>query len=154
VRSFWLLEFLATARNIFGSNAAFVKEHFLETNSRNGYDLKEPFDTQRKVAAWFDKQETSEENTQIRQGLYDLITNVLMFEEEGSDRQSFHFRILMESTVSFQHLDHNLQQKLKDLYVNYFYRRQDGFWKEEALKKVEASSSSKFKVLAGFDTGG
>ncbi len=55
---------------------------------------------------------------------------------EDSNGQQFHFRISMENTSSFRHLDNNTQQQLKTMYVDYFYRRQDDFWKKEALKKL------------------
>ncbi len=45
----------------------------------------------------------------------------------------------MESTSSFRYLDWNLQHQLKELYVNYFFRRQDAFWKKEAMKKLPAA---------------
>ena len=72
----------------------------------------------------------------IKQGLFDLISNVILFEEENSNRQKFHFRIGMENTSSFQRLEYNTPEQLKELYINYFYRRQDEFWKKEALEKI------------------
>ena len=77
----------------FGQQADFVKEHFLSVNTRSGYDLLPEFDTQAKVADYFSRQEQTPENEHVQQGLYDLITNVLLYEEAGSGKQKFHFRI-------------------------------------------------------------
>jgi 4-alpha-glucanotransferase len=137
----------------FGQQTDFVKEHFLEPNTRNGYDLKPSFDTQRKVEQYFSAQDETDENKNVQQGLFDLITNVLLYEHPGSDRKEFHFRILIETTTSFQHLDEGTKHKLKDLYVDYFYRRQDEFWKHEAMKKLPALKDATDMLICGEDLG-
>lgn len=137
----------------FNSHSGFVKEHFLQKNSRGGYDLKEAFNTQKKVESYFLSQDDTEDNERIKQGLFDLISNVILFEEANSNRQHFHFRIVIENTSSFQHLDENSKQKLRDLYVNYFYRRQDEFWKKEAMKKLPALKDATNMLICGEDLG-
>ena len=89
-------------REVFGLLSKKVKDQFLVPNDFGGYDLKPDFDTQRKVEAWFADLEESEENTRLKLGLYDLISNVLFFKQEGSRGLDFHFRISMEKTSSFQ----------------------------------------------------
>jgi 4-alpha-glucanotransferase len=140
-------------QSIFYDHADFVKDHFLIPNEKKGYDLKEDFDTQQKVEEYFALQELSDSNAFIRQGLFDLITNVILFEEPGSNQQKFHFRILIDSTYSFQHINDNDRYKLKDLYVDYFYRRQDEFWKKEALKKLPALKDATNMLVCGEDLG-
>jgi 4-alpha-glucanotransferase len=125
----------------------------LEPNNRGGFDLLPEFDTQRKVEAYFATQQPSDDNDKIKQGLFDLISNVLLFEESGSDQQNFHFRISMENTSSFQYLDEGTKWKVKELYVNYFYRRQDGFWKKEAMKKLPALKEATNMLICGEDLG-
>ena len=143
----------AILQQVFGEHASFVKTHFVQTNERNGYDLKEDFDTQKKVQDYFAGQDESESNAVIKQGLFDLITNVLLYEEPGSNKQKFHFRILIESTPSFQHLDEVVQYKLRELYVDYFYHRQDEFWKHEAMKKLPALKEATHMLICGEDLG-
>jgi 4-alpha-glucanotransferase len=137
----------------FDGLTQYVKETFLDNNDRGGYDLKEEFNTQRKVQAYFAEQSQTGDNETLKGGLFDLISNVLLFEDEGTNRQAFHFRISMEDTTSFQHLDEGTKQKLKDLYVNYFFRRQDEFWKGEALKKLPALKESTNMLICGEDLG-
>ena len=52
-----------------------------------------------------------------RDALMNLISNVILFEVEGSDGNQFHFRFSMESTSSFRYLDWHLQNQLRDLYI-------------------------------------
>jgi 4-alpha-glucanotransferase len=136
----------------FGEHAHFAKSHFLDHSENGSYKLKPEFRTQRQVEAYFADQDDSEGNTRLKLGLYDLISNVILF-EEGSDRQHFHFRISMEQTASFQHLDEGLRYKLRDLYVNYFFRRQDEFWKGEAMKKLPALKDATNMLICGEDLG-
>ena len=44
------------------------------------YKLKEEFNTQQKVEQYFATKEDNEDNRNIKQGLYDLISNVILFE--------------------------------------------------------------------------
>ncbi len=137
----------------FDGLTQYVKETFLEPNERGGYNLKEAFDTQRKVQEHLATQPGSDDNEKLRQGLFDLISNVLLFEEEGSGGQLFHFRISIENTTSFQHFDEGTKHRLKELYVNYFFRRQDGFWKQEAMKKLPALKEATDMLICGEDLG-
>jgi 4-alpha-glucanotransferase len=130
-----------------------VKETFLQPNDRGGYDLKEEFNTQRKVQDYLASRPDNEDNQRLKTGLFDLISNVLLFEEEGSNRQAFHFRISMDTTQSYQHLDEGTRHRLKELYINYFFRRQDEFWKQEALKKLPALKEATNMLICGEDLG-
>lgn len=143
----------AVLQQLFGDEAESIKQQYLQPNEHGGYDLQEAFNTQRKVEKHFAAGEKTEavERTVLR--LFDLIANVLLFEEEGSEKQAFHFRISMEDTVSFQHLDEGTKYRLRELYVNYFYRRQDAFWKAEALKKLPALKEATAMLICGEDLG-
>ncbi len=136
----------------FGDHTDFVKEHFLIANARGGYDLRPEFDSQKKIEKYFEAQDQTEDYMRIKQGLFDLVTNVVLF-EEGSDRQQYHFRISVENTSSFQHLESSARQKLKELYIDYFYHRQDEFWKHEAMKKLPALKDATDMLICGEDLG-
>jgi len=138
---------------VFGELAQKVKENYLVSNAIGGYDLKPEFDTQRKVESYFAKLENNAENIKLKLGLYDLISNVLFFKQDGSRGQEFHFRISMEKTLSFRYLIPHVQEKLRSLYVNYFYRRQDEFWKKEAMQKLPYLKESTNMLICGEDLG-
>jgi 4-alpha-glucanotransferase len=138
---------------IFGEQSSLIKDEFLEPNKFDGYDLLPEFETQVQVEAHFEMEEKTPENEKLKLGLFDLISNVIFFEEKESDGQSFHFRISMEKTSSFRDLDPGLQEKLKALYVNYFYRRQDDFWFREAMHKLPKLKDATSMLVCGEDLG-
>ena len=41
----------------------------------------------------------------------------------------------------------------RELYIDYFFRRQDDFWKKEAMKKLPALKSSTNMLICGEDLG-
>ncbi|WP_290790986.1 4-alpha-glucanotransferase [Flavihumibacter sp. UBA7668] len=137
----------------FGELSGFVKDSFLEPTGYGQYFFKPEFDTQRKIENWFVEAGVRDNNNWLRQGLYDLHSNVILFEEEGSNGNYYHFRFGMDQTSSFQSLEWDTQQKLKDLYINYFFRRQDAFWQEEAMHKLPALKASTNMLICGEDLG-
>jgi 4-alpha-glucanotransferase len=59
----------------------------------------------------------------------------------------------MQSTFSFRFLDPHTQGQLKELYVDYFFRRQDEFWRKEAMKKLPALKRASDMLICGEDLG-
>ena len=143
----------AVLAEVFGDQAWPVKEKFLIPDNTGQYRLKEAFDTQRKVEEYFAGAEARTDNAGLKQGLFDLISNVILFEKEGSNGTAFHFRFGIEATSSFRHLEWHTQQQLKELYVNYFFHRQDGEWKKDAMNKLPALKASTNMLVCGEDLG-
>ncbi|MES1219150.1 MAG: 4-alpha-glucanotransferase, partial [Bacteroidota bacterium] len=138
---------------LFGNYTQKIKSEFVIPNDAGGYDLEMAFQTQRQVEDYFASLEQNEENSFIKQGLFDLISNVILFDNQEMQGDEFHFRIGMEQTLSFKYLDGDTQYKLKELYVNYFFRRQDDFWEKEALHKLPELKSSTNMLICGEDLG-
>ncbi|MBL7730782.1 MAG: 4-alpha-glucanotransferase [Chitinophagaceae bacterium] len=139
---------------IFGELAYQVKEQYCWSNNFGGYDLQPAFETQRQVEKYFaGKEEKTDDDERIKAGLMDLISNVILFEEAGTQGQHFHFRISMEKTASFRHLIPHVQEKLKALYINYFFRRQDDFWFKEAMHKLPMLKAATNMLVCGEDLG-
>lgn len=138
---------------VFGYDNDLVKKEFLQPNGINQYALQPRFATQRGVEQYFTTLEADDHHAKIKQGLYDLISNVLLFEAESGNGQYFHFRFAMEQTASFRYLDDHTKHQLKELYVNYFFRRQDDFWKREALQKLPALKRVTNMLVCGEDLG-
>jgi 4-alpha-glucanotransferase len=137
---------------LFGAHAALVKEEFFVTDRQGRLSLDPAFQTQRQVESHFNKEDDTEENRFIRDRLYELIANVILFEDtEGGDE--FHFRISIEKTSSYRNLPVDLQQKLYDLYIHYFYRRQDDFWFREAMHKLPRLKAVTNMLVCGEDLG-
>jgi 4-alpha-glucanotransferase len=148
-------------RDIFGGGSSGeasqrierVKQEFLKWNSSGNLSIRPEFATQCNVKEHFEALRPSEENKHIEQGLYDLISNVLLFEAEGSQGNGFHFRFGMESTSSFKALDKQTQTQFKELYIDYFYHRQDKFWAREAMQTLPALQRSTDLLVCGEDLG-
>ena len=138
---------------IFGKESATVKREYLVADRPGHYFLKLEFATQRQVENHFAGLEPTEANQRLKEGLFDLISNVILFEAEKSSGREFHFRFAMEDTLSFKNLDLQTQAKLKDLYVDYFFRRQDDFWMLEALQKLPALKRVTNMLICGEDLG-
>ena len=138
---------------LFGSGAEAVKGQYLDHAGNGFFVLKEAYNTQRKIEAAFACPQAAPVDEKLRDGLYDLLSNVILLEIADSDGQQFHFRISMEQTSSFRYLEWHTQQQLKDLYVNYFYSRQDDFWKREAMRKLPALKRATNMLVFGEDLG-
>ncbi len=138
--------------DLFGEDIELVKSSFLNDAGYGNYTLKAEYDTQRKVEKHFDLLAQSDQNVRLKQGLFDLISNIILF-ADGTDGQQYHFRISMETTASFRYLDGHTQSVLKDLYVSYFFRRQDNFWAKEAMQKLPELKRSTNMLICGEDLG-
>jgi 4-alpha-glucanotransferase len=138
---------------VFGKHTEKAKPLFFDEPSQGSYRIKDYLDTQRKIEDYFADKTEDPFDVLSCQALLDLVSNVILFEVKGSGGKEFHFRISMETTPSFRYLDWNLQQQLKELYINYFFRRQDAFWKKEALKKLPALKRSTNMLVCGEDLG-
>jgi 4-alpha-glucanotransferase len=137
----------------FDHDAEHVRSIYLDAHKDGSYALKEAFDTQRKIAHYFSSMEPDDFNNKIRYGLYNLVSNIILFEAEGSQGQQFHFRIAMEQTPSFRYLQWDTQQQLKELYINYFFERQDYYWQQEAMRKLPTLKASTDMLVCGEDLG-
>ena len=81
------------------------------------------------------------------------MSEVLFFEVEDSAGTEFHPRMSMPDTRSFKALDEDLQWRLKALHDDYFYSRQESFWKAKALEKLPAMRGASDMLLCGEDLG-
>ena len=136
---------------VFGYDNNYVKSNFLESIGDAHFALLPAFKTQRAVEAHFEKQEQTDFNLKIKQGLYHLIANVILL--EGEQPQAYHFRFNIGNTSSFKHLNESTQYLLNELYVDYFFKRQDAAWAKEAMKKLPMLKRSTNMLICGEDLG-
>jgi len=143
----------AMVKELFGHSAEFIKSHFLSPDGAGRYRFKPEFSTQRQIEAQFASWEQSEHNEKHKSGLFDLISDVLLFEAPNSNGQQFHFRFGIENSSSFKNLPGDVQPRLKELYIDYFFRRQDDFWLIEAMQKLPALKRVTNMLVCGEDLG-
>ena len=139
--------------DFFGNHQEMVCRIFLKYDGFGKYQFKPAYATQRKLEQYFSRQENNEHNRWLKQSLYNLLSNVILFEVKDSDGTQFHFRFGVEATVSFQSLDPGTQRQLRELYIHYFFQRQDAFWKQEALQKLPALKRVTNMLVCGEDLG-
>lgn len=139
-------------QDMFGDQTEYIKKHFLRADSTTTFELLPEFNTQRKVEAHFNTLEKNAHNKFLTIGLYDLISNVIFFQDD-EDADHFHFRINMDRTFSFHHLNAYTQNVLKELYLDYFFVRQDALWKKEGMKKLPELKRSTNMLVFGEDLG-
>ncbi len=142
----------------FGNDAAEVIDRYLEPLSDGGYRLREEFATQRRIAEHFASQRTgmpqqAAKLESIRQGLMDCVSEVLFFEVPGSGRTLYHPRFFMQKTSSFEDLAEPVKERIDGLYVDYFFKRQDFFWKACGYEKLPAMRRASSMLLCGEDLG-
>jgi 4-alpha-glucanotransferase len=139
----------AVLNEIFGEDAGRVRDNFLLTAGHDRFSLKPDFSTQRLVEKYFADQPKDERNQRLKIGLFDLISNVILLEVNSA----FHFRFSMEKTSSFKNLPTDQQDKLRELYVDYFFRRQEDFWHREGMQKLPALKRVTNMLICGEDLG-
>jgi 4-alpha-glucanotransferase len=140
-------------RAVFPEDADEVRNRFLQVREDGRCCLKAEFATQRQVERHFAAEPASERNARLKQGLFDLITNVILLETDGPDGPEFHFRFGMETSWSFKLLEARTQAALRELYLDYFFRRQDSLWRREALEKLPALKRGTQMLVCGEDLG-
>ena len=139
----------AVLQEVFGDEVDSFRGKFLTADGDGKYSLKPQFATQRQVENHFAKLKPTARNAKLKIGLFDLISNVILLEVDGK----FHFRFAMEQTASFKNLAPDVQAKLRELYVDYFFRRQDDFWMREAMQKLPALKRVTTMLICGEDLG-
>lgn len=139
-------------RDLFGKDWRQVKDTFLDATGPATFVLKPQLATQRDVEEHFQKLGTPEPDAKLKIGLFDLISNVILLEDRNSP-DAFHFRFRMDETSSFQNLDASVQPKLKELYLDYFFRRQERFWRDRGFERLPAIKQVTNMLICGEDLG-
>lgn len=124
----WVLD------RVFHERAGEVKEKYLDRLDDERYQMKPEVDTQRKVEALF-ADVTNEKKLWLRDGLYALISDVL-FVRDHTNPGVFHPRISAQLDFIYESLYDNDKAAFNRLYNDYFYRRNNQFWYQEAMKKL------------------
>ena len=136
---------------LFGIHVQYVRDNFLVRKAYNLYDLKEEYDTQRKVSAYFADRH-DESSLWIRDGLMRLISDVL-FVEDPRQPEMYHPRIGVLSEPIYEALSNEDKDAFLRLYNNYFYQRHSMFWGQQALKRLPAIFKDSRLLICGEDLG-
>ncbi|MDR2955825.1 MAG: 4-alpha-glucanotransferase [Prevotella sp.] len=137
--------------NLFGVYTFEAIEKYLQPVGDQYFQLREDFDTQAKVREYFMAYNDDKAN-HIRDALYSLCNEVL-FIKDKNDPTKYHPRITAQYTFSYQDLEQGQKDAFNRLYDDFFFRRHNQFWREQALRKLPPLISSTSMLVCGEDLG-
>ncbi len=134
----------------FGAAAADVKARFLTALPNGGYRLKPEYATQRQIEAALTA--TDEKTARLKKGLFALASNVL-FVPDRQQAGYYHPRIAALTDEFFHSLSSAEQGAFARLYNEYFFKRHNDFWKEQAMKKLPSLTQATRMLCCAEDLG-
>ena len=137
-------------QNVFGKDLSGIKKVFFEEGSNGLYHFKSGFRTQTDISFYLNK---NPKYAKFEKKLQHLMTEVLLLVEPGSGGKYFNPRITLNTTESYKHLDHFSQTRFTNLYNEYYFKRHDEFWKNQALWKLPALLDASNMLICGEDLG-
>jgi 4-alpha-glucanotransferase len=136
--------------DFFGEETPWIKANCLQIEDGWNFRLKENFQSQLAVENMFKEGQITE---RVKWGLFDLISNVLFFEVEGSNGTQYYPRFGMDSIRSYRDLDNYTKERLQELYVDYFFKRQDSKWYLSGMEKLPSLKRATNMMICGEDLG-
>lgn len=137
-------------KQIFGNHLEDIFDIFFSVNKDGKIVFKSSFDNQQKIHTFISQ------NTQYvkyEKSLLNLMTEVLLLIEPESEGQYFNPRITLSTTYSYSQLDNYTKAKLNTLYNDYYFKRHDQYWKDQALWKLPAILDASDMLICGEDLG-
>ncbi|GAB3853452.1 4-alpha-glucanotransferase [Hymenobacter terrigena] len=144
-------------QDIFQGEAQNVFDEYLDDASYGRIHLKEHVDNQRKIEAYIAQKiatypEHAEYFAWLQKGLFALVNEVL-FVPAGND--FYHPRITLNKSYSFRELDSDEDRRrlYDDIYVDFFFRRHEEFWRQQGLVKLPPVRYATDMLICGEDLG-
>jgi len=142
----------------FGDLTEEARQNYLEEYSQGHYRLRQHVDNQRKIAEEFsaDPSDTVHEKMKkerLKEGLMGLAAEVVFVENPYGDKKSYFPRSTLHYTRSFQELGNEQKHYINELYLDYFYHRNEEFWKQQAYIKLPALKKATNMLICGEDLG-
>lgn len=125
---------------------------FLVSSKPGCYSFKSVFSSQRSIQQYFNGIKDTDTNRWLKQALFDLHSNVLLW-KDNQQNDAYHFRFNAMETLSFHHLGRTSQHLFSELYYHYFYQLQEVLWKREALEKLSRFRRFSNVLICGEDLG-
>lgn len=150
IRSHFLYDF-------FGEYTDEVRRKYLTEIEEDQYELKPAFDTQRKIYDHFSPEgltkNVSPKQIIIRDGLMSLLNEVLFVKDPYAQHPAYHPRIAFHFTYAYRELEEYKKAILNEIYIHFFYKRHEEFWKSHALAKLPSIVSASEMLVCGEDLG-
>lgn len=136
---------------LFGDQAQSVIDTYLNSTEGEQYVFKPEYDTERKIEAAFGECPT-DSNEWLRDRLYRLVENVL-FVRDLHDANLFHPRITAQTTMTYAMLGDSEKECFNRLYDDFYYRRNNDFWYQEAMRKLPTLVQATRMLVCAEDLG-
>jgi 4-alpha-glucanotransferase len=145
-------------KDLFGDGASEMVRSYLEPSIEGRYRFRPEFDSQNRLAAHFSSRcgsgyPLSQADAHLLRKLFRIHDDVALIPDKPGDRMSFHPRIALDLTRTFQSLDKPSQDALRSLCSDYYYERQESAWAQSAVKKLSALKAASDMLLCGEDLG-
>ena len=146
-----------TLQDIFQGEAQHVFDEYMYDASYGRIHLNENVNDQRKIEAYIAAKvaagpEHAEYFAWLQKGLFALVNEVL-FVPAGDD--FYHPRITLNKSYSFRELDSDEDRRrlYDDIYVDFFFRRHEEFWRQQGLTKLPPVRYATDMLICGEDLG-
>jgi 4-alpha-glucanotransferase len=142
----------------FGDLTGFVKENYLEEYAPGCYHILSEYDTQTKIEEKLTAEPDASATVRnrferISQGLNSIISEVVFLAAPETGGNAFFPRNALHFTRSYQELDDHSKGVIDRIYLDYFYRRNEEFWREKAMSKLPVIKQCTNMLLCGEDLG-
>ncbi|MCB9310754.1 MAG: 4-alpha-glucanotransferase [Lewinellaceae bacterium] len=134
---------------LFGDDAESIYKTFLDENNGT-ITFKPKFKNQKDVSDFVKK---NQEHYTHLEGLLLLMSDVLLIEEPNSGGNLFNPRITLDTTHSYQYLSDVQKKGFDAMYRDYYFKRHDAYWKEQAIWKLPALLDASNMLICGEDLG-
>ena len=140
----------------FGTEAQAVFNEFMSADQYGNISLRPEVGNQRAIEAYVDAQVAAHPKRaayllRILPTLYHFVNEVL-FVQTGPDE--YQPRITVGKSTSFAELDgDDTRSRLDAIYVDFFFRRHEDFWRQQGLVKLPAVRFATNMLICGEDLG-
>jgi len=142
----------------FGDLTHFVKENYLVEYAPGCYNLHENYDTQQKIETniIIEPDCSAEQRSRLNRiihGLYSLVSEVLFLYAPNTGGNAFFPRNALHFTRSYQELEGHAKHIINQIYLEYFYERNEEYWRGKAMAKLPIIKNATNMLLCGEDLG-
>lgn len=137
--------------DFFGEYVGEATLEYLDELSWQRFQLKPFCNTQQKIDLLFADKNDDKSNV-LRNALFGLCAEVLFVPDPYSENR-FHPRISAQHTYSYMHLNDNEKEIYNRIYDDFFYKRHNHFWYDQAMRKLPQLISATSMLVCGEDLG-
>uniref|UniRef100_A0A6B2KXF1 4-alpha-glucanotransferase n=1 Tax=Arcella intermedia TaxID=1963864 RepID=A0A6B2KXF1_9EUKA len=144
-------------RGAFGDKAQYILDVYLDRLPNGNYNFKDQYNTERKILDYLEGLKGVKPNdidpVHIKNVFLYFIKNVVLLPQPENPQDHFYPRINMNKTLSYDHLDQPTQKHLWDLYLDYFYKRQEDLWRRIGEERLPMMKMASDMLVCGEDLG-